>query len=200
MERSIEDHGTDSLHRLLTSIVMPRPIGWMSTCDADGRVNLAPFSYFTIASTVPPVLAFSCEPREDGSRKDTPSNILETGEFVYNLATEPLLERVDLTGAPLDADVNEFDVVDLTQTPATTVDPPRVAEAQAHFECVLEETVDMYGNTVVFGRVHHAHVAPELLDDGAVDATLVEAVGRMGGPFYSGIDILPTRREYDPDL
>lgn len=200
MERSIEDHGTHSLHRLLTSIVMPRPIGWMSTEDADGRVNLAPFSYFTIASTVPPVLAFSCEPREDGSRKDTPSNILATGEFVYNLASEPLLERVDQTGAPLDPEVNEFDVVDLTQTPARTVGPPRVAEAQAHFECVLEETVDMYGNTVVFGRVQHAYVAPELLDDGDVDATRVDAIGRMGGPFYSGIDILPTRREYDPDL
>lgn len=200
MELSLEDGHAASLHRLVSSIVVPRPIGWMSTVDGDGRVNLAPFSYFNVASTEPPVLVFSAERRDDGSMKDTPANVVETGEFVYNLVTEALLDRVDLTSAPVAPDENEFEVADLTPAAAATVAPPRVAEAKAHFECELEETLDVYGNTVVFGRVMHAHVAPDLLDAGDVDATKVDAVGRLGGPFYTGVDVLPTRRNFDPDL
>lgn len=200
MEVSLDDGHDGSLHRLVSSIVVPRPIGWMSTVDGAGRPNLAPFSYFNVASTEPPVLVFSAEQRDDGSMKDTPANVVETGEFVYNLVTESLLERVDRTSAPLPPDENEFDVAGLTPAPAATVEPPRVAEAMAHFECELEETLDVYGNTVVFGRVRHAHVSPELLEEGRVDATKVDAVGRLGGPFYTGIDVLPTRRDFDPDL
>lgn len=200
MECPLADWDAESLHRLVSSIVVPRPIGWISSRDADGGGNLAPFSYFTVASTAPPVLALSFEPRDDGSRKDTPTNIEATGEFVYNLVTESLLEAVDLTSAPLEPDENEFGVADVTRAPAETVDVPRVAEAAAHFECTFEESLDMYGNTVTFGRVRHVHVADELLDGGEVDATLVDAVGRIGGPFYTGIDVLPTERDYDPDL
>lgn len=200
MELPIEGQDTTSLHRLLTSIVVPRPIGWMSTCDAEGRVNLAPFSYFNIASTAPPVLVFSAEPRADGSMKDSPANVTATGEFVYNLVTEGLLKRVDRTAAPLPPGENEFDIVDLSEKAARTVAPPRVGEAKAHFECVLEETLDVYGNTVVFGRVQHAHVDADLFEDGAVDATKVDAAARLGGPYYGGIDVLQTTRDYDPDL
>jgi len=200
MEIPLGNEDAEFLHRLLSSVVVPRPIGWISSRDADGRVNLAPFSYFSVASTVPPVLTLSFEPRDDGSTKDTPSNVEATGEFVYNLVTEPLLEAVDRTSAPLDASENEFDIAAVTQAPAETVDVPRVAEAEAHFECILENSLDVYGNTVVFGRVEHVHLSDSLLDGGEVDATLVDAVGRIGGPYYTGIDILPTQRDYDPDL
>lgn len=200
MEISLGNEDAESLHRLLSSVVVPRPIGWISSRDVDGRVNLAPFSYFTVASTVPPVLALSFEPREDGSTKDTPSNVEATGEFVYNLVTEPLLEAVDRTSAPLDASENEFDISAVSQSPSEAIDVPRVTEAEAHFECTFEDSLDMYGNTVVFGRVEHVHLAESVCDGGEVDATLVDAVGRIGGPYYTGIDILPTQRDYDPDL
>ncbi|MFB6142189.1 MAG: flavin reductase family protein [Halorientalis sp.] len=200
MEFTLADGDPESFHRLVSSIVVPRPIGWMSSQDEAGRVNLAPFSYFTVASTAPPVLVFSCEERDDGSRKDTPSNVIDTGEFVYNLVTEDVIEQVDRSSAPLAPDENEFEVTDLTEAPSATVSPPRVAEAAAHFECELEETLDVYGNTVVLGRVRHAHVDESLLDDGNVDARAVDAVGRMGGPYYTGVRLLSVRREFDPDL
>lgn len=200
MEISLEGREKSFLHRLASSLVVPRPIGWISTRTAAGATNLAPFSYFNVASTDPLVVAFSAEPREDGSMKDTPTNALETGEFVYNLVTVPLLEQVDLTGVAVAPDENEFELVGLTETPAETVSAPRVGEAKAHFECTLEDSLDMYGNTVVFGRVQHAHVSADLLTDGAVDATLVAAAGRLGGPYYTGVNRLPVERDHDPDL
>lgn len=183
----------DSLYRSLTSLVVPRPIGWISTVSAEGRDNLAPFSYFNAVSGDPPTVLFSAGER-DGQPKDSARFAVETGEFVANLVTEDLVESMDATSAPVAE--SEFDVVGLERRPAETVAPPRVAEAAACLECSVVETVSIGANTVVFGEVQHLFVDESLLTDGKVDSKKVDAIGRLGGPYYTRIDRLDFTRQH----
>lgn len=183
----------DAMYRTLTSLVVPRPIGWISTVGADGRDNLAPFSYFNAVSSRPPVVLFSAGQR-DGRPKDSARFALETGEFVANLVTEGLIEVMDATSAPVDG--SEFDAVGIERAPARIVEPPRVADALACLECTVVDSVELEANTVVFGEVGHVHVDESLLTDGKVDTRKVDAVGRLGGPFYTGIDRLEYTRQH----
>lgn len=192
MEVDADAHA-DAMYRTLTSLVVPRPIGWISTVGADGRDNLAPFSYFNAVSSRPPVVMFSAGQR-DGRPKDSARFALGTGEFVANLVTEALLESMDATSAGI-AD-SEFDAVGLERAPARTVEPPRVAEARACLECQVVESVMIGANTVVFGEVGHVYVDESLLTDGKVDTGKVDAVGRLGGPFYTAIDVLEFTRRH----
>lgn len=183
----------DALYRTLTSLVVPRPIGWISTIDGQGQPNLAPYSYFNAVSSRPPVVMFSGGVR-DGDPKDTPANALETGEFVANLVTEDLVEAMDRTSASVAGD--EFEFAGLTPESAATVAPHHVAEAPAHLECTVRESLTIGSNTVVFGDVRHVHVEDDLLTDGAVDTRKVDAVGRLGGSYYTRIDRLDFERTY----
>ena len=192
MELSPADR-PDAMYRTLTSLVVPRPIGWISTLDGAGRRNLAPYSYFNAVSSRPPVVMFSGGVR-DGEPKDTPRNALETGEFVANLVTEDVIEAMDRTSASVEGD--EFGFADLTPEAATTVEPDRVAEAHAHLECTVRDSLTIGTNTVVFGDVQHVHVADDLLTDGAVDTRKVTAVGRLGGSYYSRVDVMDFERTY----
>lgn len=191
------DEDPDAVYRTLTSLVIPRPIGWISTVDEDGNENLAPFSYFNAVSDRPPTVMFSAGDLDDGL-KDTPRNALETEEFVANLATRDLVESVDKTSAYVDE--NEFDVAGLERTPAETVAPPRVASARAAMECEVSESLRIGRHTVVFGEVTLFHVDDSLTtdDDGTqkVEGAAVDAVGRCGGPYYTGIDLLDFTRTY----
>ena len=128
----------DAAYRALTSVLAPRPIGWISTVDAAGVGNLAPFSFFNAVSSRPPAVAFSPGDR-DGTLKDTPRNALDTGEFVVNLATEDLIEDVDRTS--VDAAGSEFDLAGLEREPSLVVGPPRVAESPAVLECTVLDSV-----------------------------------------------------------
>lgn len=193
MELDPTDHGSDTLHRVLTTLVSPRPIGWISTVDGDGRDNLAPYSYFNAVSTDPPVVLFSAGTR-DGERKDTPRNALDTGEFVANLVTEPLAATMNETSAATAG--SEFDAAGLERAPSTRVDPPRVAAAEAALECVVHDHLTVYDNTVVLGEVVHVHVADDLTTDGTVDAATVDTVGRLGGPYYTRLDRLDLERSH----
>ena len=184
------------VHRLLTSLVAPRPIGWISTVDADGVSNLAPYSYFNLVHTNPPVVMFAAEDADDGV-KHTPSNVIETGEFVVNLVTETVAGAMDYTARPDPASESEFESADLEKAPAVTVDAPRVAASAAHLECELRDTKRIHGSTLVFGDVRHVHADEELLTDGAVDARKIDAVGRLGGPYFTGISRLSLTRETD---
>ena len=184
------------VHRLVTSLVAPRPIGWVSTVDEADVPNLAPYSYFNLVHTDPPVVMFAAE--DDGDRvKDTPTNALATREFVVNLVTEPLAAQMDRTARAAAPGENEFDEAGLEAVPATTVDAPRVAEAAAHLECVVVDTTRVHRSTLVFGEVQYAHVDDGLLTDGAVDARKVDAVGRLGGPYFTRVDRLPLTRSTD---
>lgn len=192
MEVDAEAHA-DAMYRTLTSLVVPRPIGWISTVGPDGRDNLAPFSYFNAVSSRPPTVLFSAG-RRDGEPKDSARFALEAGEFVANLVTEDLLETMDATSAPVAE--SEFDAVGIERAPARTVEPPRVAEANACLECEVVESVTIGTNTVVFGEVQHVFVDESLLTDGQVDTRKVDAVGRLGGPYYTGIDRLEYTRQH----
>ncbi len=192
MEAAAAAHG-DALYRTMTSLVVPRPIGWISTVGADGRDNLAPFSFFNAVSGRPPVVMFSAS-RRDGRPKDSARFALETGEFVANLVTESVMERMDATSASVEG--SEFDAVGVERAPAEAVAPPRVADAAACLECEVVESLQVGTNTVVFGEVRHLFVDDALLTDGRVDARKVDAVGRLGGPFYTGVDVLEFTRQY----
>lgn len=182
-----------SVYRTLSSLVVPRPIGWISTVDADGTDNLAPFSYFNAVGNSPPTVMFSAGDRE-GRLKDTPQNALDTGEFVTNFVSEDLVPAMDKTSEAVHA--SEFDTGDIERAPAETVAPPRVANALAQLECEVADSIRIGGNTVVFGEVTFIHVDESLVRDGAVNAQNVNAVGRFGGPFYTRTDLMDYTRQY----
>lgn len=190
MELDPSEHA-DSMHRILTSIVTPRPIGWISTRN-DDRDNLAPYSYFNAVSTYPPVVMFSGS-RRDGDRKDSSRMAVESGEFVANLVTEDLVEEMDATSAPL-AGASEFDFAGLERDESEVVDAPRVAEAAAHMECSVYDTVEIYDNLLVFGEVVHIAVDERLTTDGVIDMNRIDSVGRLGGPYYTGLRFLDVER------
>ena len=179
--------------RTVLNSVVPRPIGWISTRNDAGVDNLAPFSYFNAVSSSPPVVMFSAGDVDEGL-KDTPQNVLETEEFVWNLVTENLVEQMDATSERLDSDRDEFDYADLERAESVVVRPPRVARSPISFECELFDLLDVYDYTVIFGEVVYAHVSDSVVGDDGIDPLKVDAVGRLGGPHYTGLDVLGFER------
>ncbi|ARS89758.1 flavin reductase family protein [Natrarchaeobaculum aegyptiacum] len=184
------------LARIVKSAVSPRPIAWVSTTSPDGVDNLAPFSTYNYVSSTEPVVHFSTPAVEDGERKDTPRNALETGEFAVNVVTADLLESMDQTAAPLPPDESEFDAAGLERAPCETIDPPRVADAVVTFECTLYDSMEIRSGFTIFGDVEYVHADESVLTDGKVDATKIDTVGRLGGPFYSVSDPLEFERQF----
>lgn len=185
----------------LGSVIVPRPIGWISTVDGEGRANLAPYSYFNALSDDPPIVAIGCGPdgRDEASpdrRKDTQRNIEETGEFVWNLVTRDLLEAMDRTADSLPPGEDEFALAGLAKAPSEKVTPPRVAESPIHAECVYLQTLQIRGGAaIVFGEVLGLHVSEDLLVDHPtkpgrqrIDIVKARPVARLGGT-YSSIDV-----------
>lgn len=169
-------------HDPFKAIVAPRPIGWISTCDREGRVNLAPYSFFNAAGDDPPMLAFC-----SGGWKDSVRNIAETGEFVYNLVTRELAEAMSLTAESVPSDVNEMELAGLAAAPSKLVRPPRVADAPAALECRLTQLFhlrDVDGreteNHLVVGQVVGVHIDSRFLNDGLFDTFAVRPVMRAG--------------------
>jgi len=175
-----------SFYRTLTGAVIPRPIGWVSSRSSTGIDNLAPYSFFNAVSTDPPVLMFSPgdRPGRPDGLTDTARNVDEVGEFVVNVVTEPLARAMNETSAALAADESEFSEVDIERAPSRRVSVPRVAAAEIAFECVLERSIRIGTNTVLFGEVVYAHVDDALTMDGKLDVTKVDAVGRLAGNYY----------------
>lgn len=183
--RTDEPHGLP--YNPFNAVVLPRPIGWISTVDAEGAANLAPYSFFNAVAYHPPqVMYASTGNHVQGGLKDSVSNIKATGEFVVNLATWPLREQLNLTSTPAPHGVDEFEVAGLTRAPAELVAPPRVAESPVHLECRLVKVVDLLTddeddpNLVVFGHVVAIHIADEVIVDGRVDAGKLQAISRLG--------------------
>ena len=151
--------GGRSFYRLLTSVVVPRPIAWVSTVSADGVDNLAPHSFFTVASVNPPVVSFTSVGEKDSLR-----NIRETGEFVISLAPENLFEAVNATGTGFTAEVSEFDAAGIAREPSATVRPPRVAGSPAALECRLRQIHPVGDCFVVYGEITRAAISTDTLD------------------------------------
>ncbi len=166
---------TRDFYRLLTSVVVPRPIAWVSSTSSDGIDNLAPHSFFNVACHWPPIVQFTSV-----GRKDTLRNVEETGEFVVNLASEPLLVQVNATATEFPRGVSEFDEVGIEREPSLRVKPPRVAASPVALECRLHSTLRLGDSTVVFGSVVHAAVAAEVLVDGHAEFDLLRPLARLG--------------------
>lgn len=174
-------------YRLLTSLVVPRPIAWASTWSADGRPNLAPFSYFAALSATPALVGISVGAR-GGSPKDTLANVRETGALCVNVVTESQLEAMNRTSAEVSADVDEFHLAGFGAVPSARVRAPYVAGCPAVLECEVRQEVDLPGSTnvLIIAEVTGVLLAPELVpsDGYAVDPELLRPVGRMGGEGY----------------
>jgi flavin reductase (DIM6/NTAB) family NADH-FMN oxidoreductase RutF len=172
--------------------VAPRPIAFASTVSADGKVNLSPYSFFTIVSQNPPMLAFSPTSRgRDNSEKDTLRNVREVPEVVINICDYALVEQLSLASAEYPSGVNEFTKAGLTEAKSDKVRPPRVAECPAAYECVVEQIIALgegpgHGNLVLC-RVVQAHFREDILLEGkpGIDPLKFEAVSRLGGDWYS---------------
>lgn len=169
-------------HDPVKAIIAPRPIGWISSVDRDGRANLAPYSFFNLFCSAPPILIFGSE-----GRKHSLDNIEATGEFVFNLATRRLAEAMNLTSGTYAAGVDEFEIAGLEKTPSDAVAPPRVAAAPAAMECKLLEVkplADLDGNRLsrelVIGQVVRVHIDGDYLTDGLFDMVKAGTIARCG--------------------
>jgi flavin reductase (DIM6/NTAB) family NADH-FMN oxidoreductase RutF len=177
------------------ALVVPRPIGWMTTIDGQGRVNLAPFSFFNAVAEDPPMVVFAPSGRKaDGELKDSRRNAEVTGEFVFNLATWELREKMNATSKAFPAGVDELQAAGLTALPARLVRPPRVAESPVHMECRVWQIIALPShdpaepNYLVIGEVVGVHVADELIKNGRVDIVAARPIARMGYAEYTSVD------------
>jgi len=187
-------------HSPFTAIVGPRPIGWVSSMDAQGLCNLAPFSYFNGIAAAPPMVMFSCngDHTKEGvpsESKDTLAIVRETGEFVVNLATWDLREQMNITSAPAPRGVDEFELAGLTKAPSNMVKPPRVGESPVNLECTLVQIVPTpthepsgTRNNLVIGRVVGIHIRDDLIENGRVNISKVKPLLRLGYFDYAFID------------
>lgn len=170
----------------LNAIVVPRPIGWISSLDPEGRPNLAPYSFFNAVAYQPPQVIFSAGPHERGGLKDSLANIEATGEFVVNLATWHLREAMNASSIAAPPGHDEFVQAGLTKAPSVIIKPPRVAESPAQLECVLSQIVALEAptpdrpNRMVVGRVVGIHIADTVIRERVVDIALLDPIGRLG--------------------
>ncbi|WP_439529846.1 flavin reductase family protein [Pannonibacter sp.] len=174
-------------HNPFKALVAPRPIGWISSLDAEGKANLAPYSFFNAVSDDPPVVMFS-----SSGWKHTVANVEATGEFVCNLATAHLQAQLNVSSAPVAADVDEFDLAGLAKAPSRLVRVPRVAAARAALECRLLRIVQLEdlagtvcGAHVVFGQVVGIHIDDAVVDKGRIDMSRLQLLARLGYKDYS---------------
>ncbi len=180
-------------YHLLTSIAAPRPIAWVSTINAMGVPNLAPFSFYNAVAGFPPTIMFSVSyrVRKKPRIKDTLRNVEETGEFVSHVVDEELADAMIMTSADLPPGVNEFEIAKLEAVPSIDVKPPRIAAASVAMECRVTQIVPVEGatNVMVLGRVLRFHIRDDLLrSNGLVDTMKMKPITRLGGPVeYSTI-------------
>lgn len=186
------------VYRLMTSLVAPRPIAWVSTLDEQGRANLAPFSYFQAVCSAPPTIVLGISQRGDGSRKDTLANILATGELTINHVSHALTESMNATSADLPHEISEWQAAGIASAPAKLVAPARVAGALAGLECRLTHAIPLGADpsgkpssTLVIAEVVHFWAREGLIQRDErghlrpIDPASLDAIGRLGGDTYA---------------
>lgn len=190
-------HGLE--HDPFKSLVVPRPIGWISTRDANGRANLAPYSFFNAVSSHPPIVMFSSNGQHlEGGIKDSAKNAEETGEFVCNIATWELREQMNATSAMLARDVDEFERAGLTPATSVLVRAPRVEESPVNLECRYLQTVSLPSddpagaNYTVFGIVVGIHIDQSIIKGGRIDMDAFKPIARLGYMDYTTVDTVFT--------
>jgi len=200
MQFNPQDLEQSAIYKLLTGIVIPRPIGWISTISEDGIHNLAPFSYFNAVGDDPPHVMFSTV-HSNISNKDTLNNVLKTKQFVVNMVTEDLVEQMNMTSQPIPANESEFELAGLTPIESILVLPPRVKECKITMECEMVhhyklENSKTGGATIVIGKIVLFHIDKSvLLDNYKIDLETYKPIARLAGSNYSKLgDIFSIKR------
>lgn len=172
-------------YKLFTGLVVPRPIAFVSTRGRDGRLNAAPFSFFNVMSSDPPTVVLGINSRPDGP-KDSFRNIVETGDFVINIVDSGLVTAMNLCSVDAAPEIDEIALAGLTPVDALVVKAPRIAEAPAHLECRLTQTIPLtQSRALLVGEILHVQADDRVIDAGyRIDARRLDAVGRLGGPQY----------------
>lgn len=176
-------------HDPFKALIAPRPIGWISSLSKDGVLNLAPYSFFNAVSDQPHYVMFS-----SGGRKDSITNIEETGEFVCSLATYALRDQMNITSQSVGADVDEMALAGLTPAASEMVAPPRVKDSPVAFECTYYKTIDLPAEEgsmsyhIVLGRVVGIYIDDTVIEDGIVEITRLKPIARLGYKDYSVVD------------
>lgn len=189
----VEPHGL--AHNPFKALVAPRPIAWVSTLDSAGRANLAPFSFFNAVAESPPILMFAAygKKQSEPTEKDTPRNVIETGEFVVNIVPYALREAMNITAGPYAADVDEFEKAGLIKAPSREIKPPRVQDSPVSFECQfltrtkLPSADPAYENGAIFGQVVGINIDDAVIKDGMVDIRLIRPLCRLGYMDYTSV-------------
>ncbi len=189
----------------MNSVVLPRPIAFVTTVDPEGHVNAAPFSWFVCLSSRPPRLGISISLR-DGGPKDTLRNLRATGELVVNVVTEAMAAQIVEASGDWPPEVDELKLTGLTPVASDLVRPPRVAESPVNLECRLEREIELGESTLVVAGILRAHARDDVLTNGRVDAAKLRPLARLGGDGYAGLGELrrlprpkverPTRQDH----
>lgn len=182
----LSDSESRDRYKLLTGLVVPRPIGWIGTRREDGSNNLAPFSFFNLVSSSPPTVIFSAGHHPDRP-KDSVELAQERGEFTVNIVSASLAEAMNLTSGRYGAGDDEFALAGLTAADGSQVDAPLVVEAPANLECRVTQIVEIGAESktrIVFGEVVTIHIRDDALDGTRVDPGVIDAIGRMAGSTY----------------
>jgi flavin reductase (DIM6/NTAB) family NADH-FMN oxidoreductase RutF len=192
MQVQPETHSWQVMYKLMIGSIVPRPIGWISTVDAAGTPNLAPYSFFNAVCPNPPHVLFCPNVRPDAGHKDTLANVRATGEFVVNLVSEMVAEAMNVTSGEYMPTIDEFVIAGLTPISSVHIKPPRVAESPIQFECVVTQIVDVSsqpgGGSVVIGRVLCMHIDDGvLLGDDKIDLDRFRPIGRLAGNSYARV-------------
>ncbi|MCH8894258.1 MAG: flavin reductase family protein [Chloroflexi bacterium] len=193
----------EGFNRVLTGVIVPRPIAFVSTVSADGVVNLAPYSFFNAVSYT--TVVFSSSRNVGNKSKDTLRNIEETGEFVVNIVVDPIAEAMNATAAEYPEDVDEFEIAGLTHAPSQIVKAPRVAESPVNIECKLDQVVKIgsgeHEHGLVIGTILLMHVRDDIIDGHRINQERLMATGRMAGNMYCRTSdrFEMVRPVYDPE-
>jgi len=185
----------DAAYKLLTGSIVPRPIAWVTTLSENGLVNAAPFSAFTFVSNKPPMIGISIG-RKQGKLKDTARNILRTSEFVVNIATEALLEKLHQSADEYPEDISEIEELAIETGSSQTIGIPRIASAPICFECKLAQVIEFgdVGSKFFVGRIEMFRVRDDLIENGKIETRRLQPIARLGGPNYASLgDVISLR-------
>lgn len=178
-------------YKFLIGSIIPRPIAFVTSLASDGTINAAPFSFFNIVSSNPPLISVSVQ-RKKGMRKDTAANVVQNREFVVHIVDQTNVEEVNKTAASLPSDESELNLTSLTVIPSVKVKTPGVKEARVRMECVLERVIELgehneVGCDLIIGKVVQYHIDPSLYKNGRIDGEALAAVSRLAGNEYAKI-------------
>ena len=199
----IDPNTFERFNSVLTGVIVPRPIAFVSTMSPDGEVNLAPYSFFNAVSYNHVV--FSSSRHVSNKSKDTLRNIEETGQFVVNIVVDPIADAMNATAAEYPEGVDEFEIAGLTHAPSQIVKPPRVAESPVNIECELDQVVQIgsgpHEHGLVIGKILLMHVSDDVIDGHRIDQAKLMATGRMAGNMYCRTNdrFEMARPVYDPE-